>query len=82
MKMGEKRSEELAKLIGQNIKRLRMEHGESQQQLADYLGYGATTITNYESGYRQPDLKTFFMIAEHYNAELKDFLREKEAHES
>lgn len=63
-----------AKIIGANIKRLRMEHGETQQQLGEFLGYGATTIANYEKGFRLPDLETFFEIAVHYNAELKDFI--------
>ncbi len=60
-------------LIGANIRRLRMAHGETQQELGDFLGYGATTIANYESGYRMPDLETFFVIALHYDATLEDF---------
>ena len=40
-----------AQVIGANIRRLRLEHGETQQQLGELLGYGATTIANYESGY-------------------------------
>ena len=68
-----------AQMIGAGIKRLRREHGETQQQLGEYLGYGATTVANYESGYRLPDLETFFEIALHYEAELTDFIR---VHES
>lgn len=67
-----------AQVIGANIRRLRLEHGETQQQLGELLGYGATTIANYESGYRLPDLETFFEIALHYRASLKDFMREPE----
>ena len=62
-------------VIGANIRRLRLEHGETQQQLGELLGYGATTIANYESGYRLPDLETFFEIALHYRASLEDFVR-------
>ena len=64
-----------AQMIGAGIRRLRTEHGETQEQLGDYLGYGATTIANYESGYRLPDLETFFEIVIHYGAELGDFIR-------
>ena len=68
-----------AQVIGQNIRRIRLEHGETQQQLGALLGYGATTIANYETGYRMPDLETFFQIAMHYSASLEDFIREQEA---
>ena len=64
-----------AQVIGASIRRLRLEHGETQQQLGELLGYGATTIANYESGYRLPDLETFFEIALHYRASLEDFVR-------
>lgn len=53
-----------------------MKHGETQQQLGAFLGYGATTIANYESGYRLPDLETFFKIALYYGASLEDFVQE------
>ena len=64
-----------AQVIGASIRRLRLEHGETQQQLGELLGYGATTIANYESGYRLPDLETFFEFALHYRASLEDFMR-------
>ena len=63
-----------AQMIGAGIRKLRIEHGETQQQLGEFLGYGPTTIANYESGYRLPDLETFFEIVIHYEAELADFM--------
>ena len=63
-----------AKVIGASIRRLRMEHGETQQQLGEFLGYGATTIANYESGLRLPNLETFLEIAVRYSAEIRDFI--------
>lgn len=69
------------KAIGKNIRRLRLEHGETQKELAEILGYEATTIANYESGYRQPDLGTFIRIALHYNATIEDFIRPSEERE-
>ena len=73
-----------AQVIGANIRRIRLEHGETQQQLGELLGYGATTVANYESGYRLPDLETFFAIALHYGASLEDFMKERDfdVHES
>ena len=70
----EKTREITAENIGANIRRLRMEHGETQQQLGELLGYGSSTIANYESGYRLPDLETFLKIAFHYEAMLEDFV--------
>ena len=66
-----------ATLIGNNIKRLRLEQGETQLQLGELLGYGPTTIANYESGFRMPDLVTFFRIAFHYQASLEDFVHDE-----
>lgn len=63
-------------IIGANIRKLRVAHGETQLQLAGFLGYGVSTVANYESGYRLPDLVTFFQIAVHYGASLEDFVTE------
>ena len=70
----EQKREITAENIGANIRRLRIEHGETQQQLGEFLGYGPSTIANYESGYRLPDLETFLKIALHYEAMLEDFV--------
>jgi transcriptional regulator with XRE-family HTH domain len=69
-------------VIGANIRRIRLKHGETQQKLGALLGYGATTVANYESGYRLPDLETFFQIALHYGASLEDFIQDSEYMES
>lgn len=63
-------------IIGKNIRRLRMNHQETQETLGDLLGFSATAIANYEKGYRLPDLLTFIAIAKHYNASIEDFLIE------
>lgn len=79
MKMGNTKI--TPQLIGQNIRRIRLEHGETQQELGQLIGYGATTVANYESGYRMPDLETFLAIAIHYGASIEDFVKEQ-VHES
>ena len=84
----EKKKYNSAQIIGANIRRIRKKHRETQRQLGAFLGYGATTIANYESGYRLPDLETFFQIALHYGASLGDFIQAvnppepEEVHES
>ncbi|MCQ2508050.1 MAG: helix-turn-helix transcriptional regulator [Dorea sp.] len=71
----EHRKKNLAKIVGANIRKFRMEMGETQQELGEILGYGSTTIANYESGYRLPDLETLVDIAGHYQQSLDDFLK-------
>lgn len=78
----EKKSRISAQVIGANIRRIRLEHGETQQHLGTLLGYGATTIANYESGYRMPDLESFFRIALHYGASLEDFIQDIDSTDS
>lgn len=56
--------------IGENIRQIRIANRETQEQLGRVLGYGATTIANYESGYRQPDIGTLLEIAKHYNVDI------------
>ena len=61
-------------IIGQNIRKLRIRCGDTQKQLGDALGYGPTTIANYESGYRQPDIQTAKAIAARYGVTLDDLM--------
>lgn len=44
--------------IGENIKRLRIEHGMTQEQLAAGCGLATITIRQYESGKREPRYDT------------------------
>ena len=57
-------------IIGHNIRKLRIRYGDTQKTLGDALGYGPTTIANYESGYRQPDIQTAKAIAARYGVTL------------
>ncbi len=61
-------------VIGQNIRKLRRMHGDTQKTLGDALGYGPTTIANYESGYRQPDIQTAKAIAARYGVTLDELM--------
>lgn len=60
--------------IGENIRRIRIDNDETQQELGDAIGYGATTVANYESGYRVPDIETLQEIAWHYDVDLNELL--------
>ena len=69
-----------SKIVGENVRRLREENDETQAMLGEFLGYGATTVANYESGYRLPDLVTAYTIAKHYHVLLDELMEEH--HES
>ena len=64
------------KIIGENIRQLRLRHEETQAELGEIIGYGATTVANYESGERLPDIITAYAIAKHYNVEMEMLMKE------
>ena len=54
----------MAKSFGETVRRLRIESGLSQQQLADRLHVGRPSVANWEVGRRMPDVATIALIAE------------------
>lgn len=59
--------------IGNNIRYLRTQHGLSQEDLAEKLGYKSyTTITKWESGVSEPTLKKASEIASFFNLSVND----------
>lgn len=61
--------------LGDNIKKLRLFHGETQKDLADYLHCSDRTISAYEKGSNEPDLLTLQKIAERYERPLDELIR-------
>ena len=60
-------------MIGNRIKQLRTENNLTQKQLADKLHVGKTTISNYETGYSQPDIETQNILADLFDVSV-DYL--------
>lgn len=59
--------------IGNQIRRLRFEHGEmTQQQLADKAGVTRQTIIAIEAGKYAPSLPLAFRIARAFNTTVED----------
>ncbi|MCM1219408.1 MAG: helix-turn-helix domain-containing protein [Lachnospiraceae bacterium] len=59
--------------IGNNIRYLRTQHGYSQEDLAEKMGYKSyTTITKWESGVSEPTLKKANEIAAFFNLSVND----------
>ncbi len=57
---------------------LRKERGLTQQQLAKELKIHQNAISRYESGERQPDIKTLITIADYFDVSLDYLLERKE----
>jgi repressor LexA len=55
------------------LKQLRVENNLSQQELADALQIGRSTLANYEQGKRNPDFQTLKEISRFFNVDI-DYL--------
>lgn len=59
--------------FGRILKNLRKDHGDTQADLAKYLGISRSAISMYESGEREPDFETLEAIADYFKVNM-DFL--------
>lgn len=64
----------ICKLFGKKIKRLRLEKGWSQEDLADFSGLHRTYISGIERGLRNPTLCILEKLAESFNLSISDLL--------
>lgn len=55
------------------IRELRKENNITMKQLGEHLGLGESTISQYETGKREPDLKTLLKISEYFHVSV-DYL--------
>lgn len=60
--------------IAETIRKLRIARGLNQEQLADMIGVGRTAISNYEKGFRVPDLETAERLAEAFGISFGEFV--------
>lgn len=56
-----------------NLKKLRLEHGISQKQLADVISFSQQSINKYENHDIEPDIATLIKIADFFNTSV-DYL--------
>ena len=64
--------EEIAIVIGENIKRYRLQNGWTQQELGAKIGISKNAIGNYEKGFRSPKKDTMFDLANAFNISIDD----------
>lgn len=55
-----------------NLKRARVRTGKSQLEVAASIGISNAALSNYETGYREPDLETLKHLAIYYGVSLDD----------
>lgn len=63
----------MARKIGDRIKELRNKKELTQAELADKLGFTSQTVSNWESGTREPDIDALTQLASLFNVSL-DYL--------
>ena len=61
-----------------NIKKARIAANLKQSDLAKMLNVGQTTISNWETGYSQPDLESIRTIAKLFNCSRDELWGQKE----
>lgn len=68
--------EELAKSVGKAIGRQRQQVGLTQEQVAEHLGIGMEAVSRMERGIVVPTVVRLAELAQLFDCELADFLRE------
>ena len=64
--------------ISTTIKRLRLEKGINQEQLAEQLHVTRQAVSNWETEKTQPDIETLTQIAEYFNVSIEYLIYGKE----
>ena len=55
-----------------NLKRARVRTGRSKLEVAADIGISNAALSNYETGYREPDLETLKQLAMYYGVSLDE----------
>lgn len=63
----------MKKIFGQRLKKLRIENGEYQKDLAEVLKVDTSMISLWENGKNYPEVNKLIEIAEHYQKSI-DYL--------
>lgn len=63
------------------LRRLRREKGISMKELGKKIGVAESTISQYETGKREPDFETLLKLGEFFNVSVDYLLRGEKYHE-
>jgi len=69
-------SEDVRRLVGRNVKRLRTAAGISQAKLAERMGVDRAYVSGLELGQRNPTVITLWHIAKALGVKLRSFFDE------
>jgi transcriptional regulator with XRE-family HTH domain len=62
-------------LVGQNVRRIRLKKGLTQEQFADVSGFSQQYISGLEGGHRYPTIVTVYELAVALGVSYLDLLR-------
>lgn len=60
----------MSTILGNRIKQLRISRGLTQRDLANFLNISNTTLSQYESGKRQPSNQVLLKLGEYFNVSV------------
>jgi transcriptional regulator with XRE-family HTH domain len=66
---------DMRKLVGANLKRIRLKKGLTQEQFADISGFSQQYLSGLESGHRNPTVVTVYELAVALGVSHLDLLR-------
>ena len=66
---------DMRKLVGQNLQRLRLQRGLTQEQFAERSGFSQQYISGLECGRRNPTVVTLYELAQALGASYLDLLQ-------
>ena len=66
---------DMRRLVGQNVKRIRLKKGLTQEQFADVSGFSQQYISGLEGGHRNPTVVTVYELAAALGVSYLDLLR-------
>lgn len=70
-------SEDVRRMVGQNVKRLRIAAGLSQAKLAERMGVDRAYVSGLELGQRNPTVVTLWHIARSLGVQIRSFFEEE-----
>ena len=65
---------DMRRLVGENVKRLRLARGLTQEQFAERSGFSQQYISDLERGRRNPTVVSLFELAQALGAEPRDLI--------
>jgi transcriptional regulator with XRE-family HTH domain len=75
-------SEDVRRMVGQNVKRLRIAAGLSQAELAERMGVDRAYVSGLELGQRNPTVVTLWHLAKALGVKLRSFFEEEKQQRS